>query len=458
MPGILSITLGLALMFTFLPGQAMANLKENLANAEQAYNAGRYAEAVELLKPLELDYAGEVEFDYLLGRSALEARELNLAVAALSRAITVDPSFVAGRIQLARAYYNKGVLENSRGAFEQARAEFENVLEQDPPNHIKKSIEDYIDVIDKYLEVRHINSYMYVELATGFDSNIMNSSSARHFTFYDEFSATERTVKLNDSSRRTESPLGSARAGMQVILPLFSRYFDLFASAHAGATGYARAHELDNNSFAGQVGAHHYGNNNKKTFSLNFNEIAVNGQRYADEFYTELEWAQRLDQDSQLTLRLVGGDINYENPQYAKSVNGGRVGLEWTHLPASDNNRSEQLMFVKGRDNAQECNNNCNTNSRFRRDITGFRFGLGADILGHSRLYGSLYLEVSDYDEDFFGVRRKDHRRELFLGMTTRLSEQWQLRPELHLIHNSSTIDMYEYTRAVATINIRWGF
>ena len=457
MPGLPAIILSVMLAFSIPPAVA-ADLKQAQAKAEQAYKEGRYREAVAILRPLEQDYAGEVEFDYLLGRTALEARELNLAIAALSRAITVDPSLVAARIQLARAYYNKGVIEHSRGAFEQARAEFENVLEQDPPRHIRQSIQDYIDVIDKYLEVRHINAHVYAELTTGFDTNIQSSPSRTYFTFYDQVSASTYTVKLDEAGRRRESSLGSVRAGAQVTLPLFSRYFDLFAAAHTSSTTYPSAHELDHNTFASQIGAHHYGDTNKKTFSLNFNELSLDDKRYADEFYVDIEWAQRINEANQLSLRLVGGDINYEDEQHAKSVNGGRLGIEWTHLPASETNLSEQIMLVTGRDDAQQCQDNCNNHAPFRRDIAGLRLGLGADVFSQSRLYTSLYLEASDYDEPFFSRKRDDLRYELFLGMNTRLSEQWQLRPELHVIYNDSTIEVYEYRRTITTINIRWGF
>ena len=454
MPGCLSLVLAL-MLFWSMPALAAVNLQQ----AEQVYKEGRYAEAVEILRPLEADHAGEVEYDYLLGRAALEAGELNLAIAALSRAITVDPSFAAARIQLARAYYNKGVIEHSRGAFEQARAEFANVLELDPPTPIRKSIQDYIEVIDKYLEVRHINTQVYVELAGGFDSNVQSSPSQSYFTFYEPFTTSTYTVKLDETTRRRESSLGSVRAGVQLTLPLFSRYFDVFAAARTSATTYPSAHELDQDTFAGQFGAHHYGDSNKKTFSINFNETSLDGRRYADEFYVNLEWAQRINEDNQLSLRLIGGDINYEDQQHVRSVAGGRIGIEWTHLPTSTNNRSEQILLLSGRDDAQRCDQNCNFNfAPFRRDILGLRLALGTDVFKQSRLYSSVYLESSDYDERFFTRERQDLRYELFMGMTTQLSEHWQLRPELHVIYNDSNIEIYAYKRSVATLNLRWGF
>lgn len=112
----------------------------DLTEAQQAFNDGQYQQAMALLTPLEATQAGVVEFDYLYGRAALEAGDLNTAIAALSRVLALDPGFAGARLELARTYYSKGVKEHSRGSFEQARSEFDNVLEQKPPRHIKNPL------------------------------------------------------------------------------------------------------------------------------------------------------------------------------------------------------------------------------------------------------------------------------------------------------------------------------
>lgn len=306
------------------------------------------------------------------------------------------------------------------------------------------------------MEVRHLNTHAFAELSGGFDTNINSGPSESYFSFYDIFSSQDRFVRLLESTQRTESWYAGVKAGGQVILPLFSRYFDVFASFRAGSNSVGSAHQFDTDTFAGEFGAHHYGDSNKKTFSMNFNNTDMNGRRYADEFYVKLEWAQKIDEANMLTGKLVGGDINYDDEYWPMSVNGGRFGLEWTHLTKSSGKTSYQLLALLGNDDYQRCDMQCK--AFFRRDITGLRFAISTNLFSQSRLYSSLYMEYSDYNEWFFERKRRDRRYEIFLGMNTALSKSWTIRPEMQLIYNNSDVEIFSYKRAVGSVSLRWGF
>ena len=432
------------------------DFESSLVEAQKAYDEGRYEEGLALLSPYEITHAGQVEYDYLMGQCALEANKLNIALSALQRVLTIDPAFAAARIELARAYYSKGVQEHSRSAFEQARAEFNNVLEQKPPKNIEKSIQEYLKTIRKYLKVRHLKTSMYVELAGGFDTNVNNGPGLEHFSFYDPFYAETRHVAVDRASRRTSSSFGRATAGMQVTLPLFTRHFDLFVAGKAGTNTYEKAHYLDHDTVAGQVGAHHYGDSNKKTASINANKTAIDGRRYADEFYAQLEWAQRIGKENLLTLRFLGGDINYEQKYHSRSTNGSRLGLEWTHKNPTSDKETRQILLLTGRDDYQNCKDYCV--NIYRRDLAGFRIASSRNISERSRVYRSFYFEYSGYDEKFFDLKRIDRRAEIFFGLSTQLTKNWEVRPELQVIYNNSTINLYDSIRTIGTISLRWGF
>src|SRR5688500_16376548 len=83
--------------------------------------AGRYAEAYQLLEPLEDELAGDVKYDYLLARSALETNRPSQASFIYERILAVDPNYAGVRLEMGRAYL-------ALGDYARAKLEFETVL------------------------------------------------------------------------------------------------------------------------------------------------------------------------------------------------------------------------------------------------------------------------------------------------------------------------------------------
>src|SRR3954464_11748729 len=119
-------------------------------------------EAYELLLPQEGARAGNPEFDYLLGISALEVGENERAVFALERVLAVQPNNHVARAEIARAYFAMGEKDT-------ARKEFETVRQQTIPAEAKATIEKYLSAIAAS-DVTQITGY--VELGVGYDSNV----------------------------------------------------------------------------------------------------------------------------------------------------------------------------------------------------------------------------------------------------------------------------------------------
>lgn len=435
-----------------------------LAGAKQAFKDTNYLDALKILIKLEDKYAGSVEYDYLLGRCALETKNFDTAAAAFIRALTIDPDFAAARFELARTYYSKGVAKLSRGPFEQARAEFKIVATMNPPAELRQAIKQYQSNIDKYLEVRETEFSFFFDTTIGYDTNI-NSSSNKDFQGYtDSGTGASYLFDLRKPDEERESGFGQAQAGFGIALPLFSNNFEVFGNLLFGGKSYERNHDYDHTWDQVQMGLRHYGESNKKTLRFRFKSTdrRREGERYHEQGEGMFEWASKINKNTALTFWLLGGDSSYYGYEtHVFSVNYNRQGIEATRISDGKSKASFQLLFFTGRDNSQDCGDNNNNNycpDAYARDVRGLRVAFGANLFDQSRFYSSLYLEDSDYDRDFLNQRRKDKRIEALLAINSGFGDSMYVRPEILYIQNDSTLYVFDHDRWVTSITIGWGF
>ncbi|RPH60942.1 MAG: hypothetical protein EHM83_13735, partial [Burkholderiales bacterium] len=119
------------------PGAPLSRL---LAEARRLIATGQADSAFGALDARVADYAGDPEFDYLLGLSALDSGRPGQAVMALERVLMVRPDFLQARAEIARAYFAIREREN-------ARREFETVAAQRIPDEARRVIGRYLDAI-----------------------------------------------------------------------------------------------------------------------------------------------------------------------------------------------------------------------------------------------------------------------------------------------------------------------
>ena len=127
---------------------ALFALLQSLAFADQVTDRARLLlqqknpqAAYALLAPLESRRAGEVEFDYLLGIASLDTGHREQAVFALERVLSVNPNHAQARAEIARAYFEMGEKQN-------AKREFQNVRDSNPPEAVKQSIDRYLSALE----------------------------------------------------------------------------------------------------------------------------------------------------------------------------------------------------------------------------------------------------------------------------------------------------------------------
>jgi hypothetical protein len=116
---------------------AQSEIAELLARARALSDAGQHAEAYALLSAGEDSHIGTVDFDYALGRAALNAGRPDRATLAFARVLALEPGHAGARIDMGRAYL-------ALGNRAQARAVFEALLQLDPPPALRAQLLVYL--------------------------------------------------------------------------------------------------------------------------------------------------------------------------------------------------------------------------------------------------------------------------------------------------------------------------
>ena len=135
--------------------QAKLLIKQNQADA-----------AYRLLSTRSQDWAGNVDFDYLLGIAALDSEHATDAIFALERVVATEPGNQAARLELGRAYMLSGEESNAKTIFEQLKSE-------NPPVEIQATVDRYLAKLKATAPVAKTTALTaLIETGIGYNSNV----------------------------------------------------------------------------------------------------------------------------------------------------------------------------------------------------------------------------------------------------------------------------------------------
>jgi tetratricopeptide (TPR) repeat protein len=164
------LSLSLTFLFGAFSGPAAAS-EAVIKKAEELMRQGRPADAFKLLEPLESKSAGNVDYDYLLGISALDSRNFERALIAFERVLAVNPAHLGARLDLGRTYF-------ALGSLDLAKQEFERVRAANPPPAARKVVDDHLAAIEERQRADRRRLTAYLEAGVGYDDNITSVTTA----------------------------------------------------------------------------------------------------------------------------------------------------------------------------------------------------------------------------------------------------------------------------------------
>jgi hypothetical protein len=410
-----------------------------VAQGESLVRAGRFAEAYKLLEPHEDRLAGDLKFDYLLARSALESGQPSKASFIYERILAVEPNFVGVRLEMGRAYL-------ALGDYARAKLEFETVLRfENLPPDLRQQAQIYDSAAAQYLAGKRTVGFGYLEIGYGYDSNPQSATRISEVTL-----AGGGTLLLPQSALERADHYTALTAGGEVIHALTDR-FTIFAGGEARARLFR---DLDVAEF-GTVDLRAGVGYNEGAHNL---RVALTGGRFwlddtktRDSVGGTVDYRYLAGKQDQITFGLSAS--RNEFLPAALVVNSydlvqGSVG--WLHA-AADGLGAVGFTLLGGSE--------LETEGRVDGDkpFVGLRVILQRTLSSQFGAFVAAGVQYGEYAEvnPLFGTARKDTLGDVTLGVSWALAKGWSLRPQVLYMKNDSNQGLYDYDRTDISLNLR---
>ena len=299
------------LTFFTIAAHAEPSLLEK-ARALQA--SGKASEAYQMLQKQADRYAGNPEYDYLLGTTAIDAGIPLQAVFALERVLDVQPDNAPARAELARAYYLIG--ENQA-----ARAEFSKAKQSAMPAPARLEMDRYLSAVDERILGNKQRTVTYVEAGLGSDSNINAATSTSQITV--PGGVYTLTTKTSSSVARLEAG-GSFNHALKTNLELYgSGKIELYHPSTAS--------KYATRNTEGSIGLHFLRGREQYRLALVAQNYAVDSTTARNLTGLNGQWQHTLDARNLLSVFAQLGALRY--PQTSTlDANQIASGVSWIHV------------------------------------------------------------------------------------------------------------------------------
>lgn len=434
-------TFFLVLFLAISPLSALAD--ETLTKASELLKQKNYKNAYELLEPLESERAGDVDYDYMLGVAAIEHGEVSRGVFALERVLAQQPNNLNARAMIAKGYFKGGEAEN-------AKAEFQNILGQNPDSELTKLIEDNMSAVNKATG-QATTFAAFIDFAYGFDSNINSATSNSSVSA--PGIAPGLNLTLADASREQSSKFMALTGGASFRTPL-TKGLSLFGAAQASTRTNWNESAFDPSYTDFTLGLTYKRFIDQFTVALQRNNFDIDGDRFRKSHGVTGQWQRQVNDRNQVSVFAQTSDFNYPSTS-VRDAQRTIVGAGWGHAFTGDKAPVVFSSVYFGKEEADDSDFDFLSN-----DIYGAR--VGGQVVIHYKLvaYANASYEIREHDETdpAFLSKREDDQFDISIGMRYLPLPGWTIRPQLSYLHNDSNISLFDFDRTVLSVNFRKDF
>lgn len=423
--------IGALLLLLSIPSFADTEL---LKEARDLLERDQATQAYRLLDGEAGQYAGEPEYDYLLGLAALRAGEAEQALFALERVVQTQPGHAAARMELVSAYMQLGM--NA-----QAQQQLAILETQNPPEAAAEAMSRYQEILRPRLSGTP-DPVRLLGLSVGYDDNV-GSFPDMDLGF------------LGLAVEPEASPYHQLRGTIQEPVRLDEkRRLDVTLHGQLRRHTSAETHQFD-------LGLVHLGfllNTtvdavNKYALGIQGDKLWLGGSGFRDNIGVGAYWQRRLDAElnGQLGLRLNRYTFDPDTHDYDHAVLSGELERRWTPKLRTAFELNFESESARGGRSGGDAN----------------RYGLGVKldyrVSPRSRIDTRLVWAQTDYDESYQpglynptskAQDRIDKTLDLGLGWRFSADRYWQFDADVTYRDQDSTVKFYDTDRWTAQMGL----
>jgi hypothetical protein len=422
-------------------GLANCTLAAPADDVKALVEQGRSREAYELATK-HPDLLGDPTFDYYYGVAAVDSGHAGEGVIALERYVTRFPANDVARAELARAYYTLG--EDLR-----ARQEFEAVLARNPPGEVRATVEKFLDAI-RIRESRYrTTTSVFVEAGLGHDTNANGGVGGANITL-----PVFGNVTVGNAGVKQNANFASLAAGAQVSHPVAPGIAVFGGANFDGKYNDGAASQFDTASYGVAGGFTFAKDKDLWRLTGSAGVVTVDGDRFRTATGVGGEWNHQLDELSVLTPSVQYLRLRYEGANQPRDANLAGAGLNWRRTFIAP----MQPVLNLGVSYADE---RTQTNRPdLGRKFWGARASISISPDPKWGLLAGLSLQESRYQgqDVFLLTTRKDTYAAADFSAIYLWDRNISVRAEALLSRNGSNLQLYEYSRNVFSVKVRYEF
>jgi hypothetical protein len=381
------------------------------------------------------------EFDLWCGVAAVDIGRSGEGVLALERYVLQFPDDARARLELARAYFYAG--DDVR-----SREEFEAVARTQPPPEVQAGIDRYLAALtDREARYRGRRT-AFIEAGGGYDSNA-NAGVAQA----DIGLPVLGPVTVDDFGVRKESAFGWLAAGAEIRHPV-SAGLTVNASVYGGGTFYGSASEFNLANFGAALGASYRADRNEYSLAYAHGEIALDGSRYRWTDGVGLEWRRQISELSSFALAPQYARIGYDGDNAARDADLAALSASYRQVWLRRWQPVLNATLFYGDEHNRE------SRGDLGRGIRGASVDVTVSPSAFWALNAGVAYAQSDYDAPIplLDVTRRDRNVGLSVGAIYLVNRNLSVRGEYRYAKNTSNLELYEYTRHVGALKVRYEF
>lgn len=413
---------------------AMANTADVKTLVDQKKFQKAYELAVEHLDQLE----GDPEFDLQYAIAAIDSGHLSEGIFALDRVLLLEPGHPVAKLELARAYF-------MLGQFEKSQFLFEEVQKQDPPKNVAMRIAQFLALIEQKTSIPPTRFSSFIELWTGYDSNI-NSGPGNQTTL----------VTLTDNALGRGDQYAQVKLGASVDHQ-YSADGGLNFSFNADLRYYDTESEQDYRNITVSGGHTWYAEDEQYLVNFIAQQYSLDYEDYRDLVGLNLGWNKQLSQNMVIRSFLGVNQLTYDDASWkdATQISGGFNLLyggqgSWNPIYFAGLFVGDEEPDTPG----------ILADGQVDRRFLGGNVGVQLSPLKNVTVTPALTFQTSKYQGDdwIYSIKRKDDFTLFNLNVSWDVAESWVVLANYSYTEADSNIELYEYDRQQIMLGLRYNF